>query len=159
MSSTQLEGLDTLKLNQKQHQTIAQFLEERSKLDERRRVKRRFRFINPQGLLLAVIHPGGSMVSYRVMPRDLSELGLGFLHGNFLYPGSSCRLDLRGKDGTTQPICAKVVRCDHITGRIHDVGIAFDKPIDVSHFLDLAEVKEGVVEKPKAERPSYWRKA
>lgn len=159
MSSTRLEGLDTLKLNTEQHRTIAQFLEDRSKRDERRRARRRFRFTNPDGLLLAVIHPGGSMASYRVMPRDLSELGLGFLHGNFLYPGSACRLDLRDKDGKARPIRAKIVRCDHITGRIHDIGIAFDQPIDVSLFLDLDEVQELVVEKPRSERPSYWRKA
>lgn len=153
------EGLDTLKLNPAQQKTIAQFLEDRSRGEERRRAVRRFRFLDPAGLLYSVTHPGGTDVSYRIKPRDLSELGLGFLHGNFLYPNSICTLNLRGKDGCMHSISAKVMRCDHVTGRIHDVGIRFDKQIDVTRYLHIEAEIEATPRPTKSDRPSYWRKS
>jgi len=158
MAVARTQGLDTLKLNKEQHKSIAQFLEDRSRTEERRRADRRFRFLDPQGLLLFVSHPGGTDVSYRVMPRDLSEMGLGFLHGNFLYPGSTCTLELRGKDGKTHCISAKLMRCDHVTGRVHDVGIKFIKAIDVALYIDIAADTEAVPAPTPKTRPSYWRK-
>lgn len=152
-----VHGLDTLRLKPEEQQIVTQFLASRTREPERRRAARRGRFTNPAGLIIRVTHPGGTVVAYRIRPRDMSELGMGFLHGNFLYPGSGCRLDLRRRDGEGIAMLARVARCDHITGRVHDVGIEFNEPIDLALFADL-EMDEPAapdLTPPKA-RPAYW---
>ena len=162
MHTNNAEGLSTLKLKPGEQEIITTFFDSRSQRGERRRAVRRYRYLNPAGLVIRVAHPGGSVVPYRVTPRDMSELGMGFLHGNFLYPGSGCKMELRGKDGLIHSITARIARCEHVTGRVHDVGIEFEKPIDVSAFIDVAADPDHVEPTPVAaattSRPSYWRK-
>lgn len=162
MLTNNAEGLSTLKLKPNEQEIITTFLEDRSRTSERRRSVRRFRYLNPAGLIVHVAHPGGTIVPYRVTPRDLSERGMGFLHGNFLYPGSNCKIELRGKDGKPQRISARIARCEHVTGRVHDVGIEFEKPIEIGEFVDVGidpDHVEPIPEEPVVKaRPSYWRK-
>ena len=161
MLTNNAEGLSTLKLKPNEQEIITTFLEDRSRTSERRRAVRRYRYMNPAGLVIHVSHPGGTVVPYRVAPRDLSEQGMGFLHGNFLYPGSACRIELRGKDGKPQRIIARIARCEHVTGRVHDVGIEFEKPIEIASFVDVAidpdHVEPAPAEPVVKSRPSYWR--
>ncbi len=86
---------------------------------------------------MRVRHPGGSEVFIRVGPRDISELGMGFLHGGYLHCGTTCEFVLQLNSGETMPIVASVVRCDHVSGRVHDVGIAFAAPVDMSGVKDV----------------------
>jgi hypothetical protein len=154
------EGLDTLKLTPHEREAITLILNSQSPRPERRRAGRTCRFQNHAGLILRVQHPGGTIVPYRVTPRELSELGMGFLHGNFLYPGSTCRFDLRRRDGESVAVMARIVRCDHITGRVHDIGIEFAEPVDVAQFPDVV-CDEGPAVKDPVEtkaRPAYWIK-
>lgn len=77
---------------------------------------------------------GGGTTAYLVPTRNLSATGIGFLHGSFVYPGSKCLIQLTTMHGTWHNVPATVVRCNYITGRIHEVGVRFLESIDPSEF-------------------------
>lgn len=82
--------------------------------------------LQPQG--------GGPPTSYLVPTRDISNTGMGFLHGSFIYPGSKCVVQLITMHGTWQNVPAEVVRCVYIVNGVHDIGVRFFEAIDASEF-------------------------
>lgn len=88
------------------------------------------------GLLIQVQHPGGSNPIYRVHPMDISEHGLGFLHGQFLFPGTRCNATLQAGDGERLVMSSRVVHCKVLRGLVHHVGIEFDHAVDPELFTD-----------------------
>lgn len=105
------------------------------------------------GLVLKLYHPGGSVIDYLVRPRNISRHGLGFLHGSYLHVDSRCQVHLRTKSGDLLTMSGRVCRCRHVEGRVHEVGMRFDQPIDVSLFADncvtVAEGDQASSELPK----------
>ncbi|HPF41416.1 MAG TPA: response regulator [Phycisphaerae bacterium] len=77
---------------------------------------------------------GARPTSYIVTPRDISNTGIGILHGAFLYPGACCLMQLITLHGTWRNAPARIVRCDYIANGVHDVGIEFLEPIDASEY-------------------------
>lgn len=56
------------------------------------------------------------------------------LAGQFLYPGSACRVTLPSPYGCDQTVGARVRRCRYLVGSavLHEVGLVFDRPVDVT---------------------------
>jgi len=77
---------------------------------------------------------GGPPTSYLVPTRNISNTGMGFLHGAFIYPGSKCVIQLITMHGTWQNVPAEVVRCVYIVNGVHDIGVRFFESIDASEF-------------------------
>lgn len=129
--------IDALRLTEREQGDILARLDAKSALfqGDNRRDGSRFRYQIPSGLIVEITHPGGTVTSYLVRPRDLSSRGMAFLHGAFVYPNSPCRLILRTIKGADAAIAGKVVRCQHVTGRAHEVGIAFAKTIKLQDYL------------------------
>lgn len=129
--------VDALRLSEREQGEILARLDAKAALfqGDNRRDGSRFRYQIPSGLIVEITHPGGTITSYLVRPRDLSSRGMAFLHGAFVYPNSPCRLILRTIKGTAAAIAGKVVRCQHVTGRAHEVGIAFAKTIKLQDYL------------------------
>lgn len=137
--------IDALRLSEREQSEILARLDAKSALfqGDNRRDGSRFRYQLPQGLIVEITHPGGSVTSYLVRPRDLSSRGMAFLHGAFVYPNSPCRLILRTIKGAAAAIAGKVVRCQHVTGRAHEVGIAFAKTLKLQDYLAFDGPAEG----------------
>ena len=78
----------------------------------------------------------GDWVRYEVPTRNISETGVCFLIGHFVYPGTPCRLYPATLHGQTVEITGRVVRCRYLTGTpsLHEVGVQFDAPIDLAMF-------------------------
>lgn len=77
---------------------------------------------------------GGTCQTQVATVRDLSVGGLAMLWGTFLHPGTRCAFTMVASD-THQPLvhaAAQVVRCTHLKGNVHDVGVKFDESIDLS---------------------------
>lgn len=95
----------------------------------------------------------GGEVDFEVYPRNLSNSGAAFIHGQFVYVGSEVDLDLPALDGSfvlTQT--GKVVACRHVREVIHEVSVAFNQPINLCEFASLpTDVAEKCVEE--------WEKA
>ena len=87
------------------------------------------------GMLVDIIHPGGSRATFLVRSRNLSQSGTGFLHGNFLHIGTRCTITLPHLDGQIATMGGKVVRCRHIQGKVHEIGVKFDKAITLDEFV------------------------
>ena len=73
---------------------------------------------------------------YLVRCRNISVSGAAFLHGFYVHPDTKCSLTFlrRGEGGVR--LTGTVVRCDHLAGTIHDVGMKFDQVLD-DHLLAI----------------------
>lgn len=82
---------------------------------------------------------GGSPTSYQVPTRHISNTGISFLHGSFLYAGACCVMRLTTIYKTTRDVPAQIVRCEYVSTGVHEVIGKFLKPIEVSQYcLDAA---------------------
>jgi hypothetical protein len=77
-------------------------------------------------------------VHFAVRPRDVSRSGVGFFHGQFIHPGQWCEATfiVDRRYGVRHE--GRVSHCQHVTGRIHKIGIAFDQALALEN-LRLAE--------------------
>ena len=82
--------------------------------------------------------------TYALIPRNISRTGMSLLHGKFVYAGTACVAGLKALDGQLVPVRARVVWCRLITGRIHEIGIRFEEPIDLADFVPPGEEPEPV---------------
>lgn len=73
--------------------------------------------------------------TFGMLPRNISRAGMSLLHGKFVYDGTACVLGLKTLDGQAVPVRGRVGWCRLITGRIHELGITFDDPIDLEDFV------------------------
>lgn len=49
--------------------------------------------------------------------------------------GTHCQLQLITADNAWVDIQATLVRCRHVAGRIHEISLSFDQPLDESQFV------------------------
>ncbi len=84
-----------------------------------------------------IVQPGGGQTSICVAARNLSRSGMGFLHSAYLHVGTTIVIFLDHRQTGPQKIRGTVVRCRHVTRHIHDIGIKFDKPINLRDFVQL----------------------
>lgn len=98
--------------------------------DQRRSGRHPYR---PGPLTLQISH-SDEAAAYVVACRNVSREGLGLLAGQFLYPGSACRVTLPSPYGCDQTVGARVRRCRYLVGSavLHEVGLVFDRPVDVT---------------------------
>ena len=99
-----------------------------------RRAHRRLRY-RGRPVTIVLRQPGGSVDSFAVKPHNLGPGGLSFLHGTFVHTRSVCEITLRTVDQRDVAVPGRVVRCRLIRGRVHEVGVAFYRPIDVRRFV------------------------
>ncbi len=140
----QRQALDILRMSDQDHDAIVSELD-RSAVASAGRDKRRSKrlpYKNVKGLTLEVTHPGGSTVRFLVKPRNISRSGLSVLHGGFIHTNTPAVVPLRSLTGKPVLVSAKIVTCRHIRGRIHELGIAFEKPIELSQFVLDADMGE-----------------
>ena len=74
----------------------------------------------------------------RPHPRSYTG-GMGFVHGGFFHVGSPCRVMLVSLNRQVLAMTGMVKRCHHLKGKIHDIGIEFDAPVEVASFITTPE--------------------
>ena len=72
---------------------------------------------------------------YLVVPRLIAPEGMTVLQGKFDYADTRCLITLRDADGDALEIAAKVRDCRHVAGRVHEVVLKFNEPIDLASLL------------------------
>ncbi len=111
----------------------------------RRRAATRFQFPAGCGLLGEVGTEERNVTRFVLTPRDLSRGGMSVLHGGFVHPGVVWQLMFVGATQTlVLKIDASVVRCEHVAGNVHDVGLKFKQPLPDDFFENSDEVGESV---------------
>ena len=131
-------ALDTLRLSRRQLQAVVQFL--RRQQDNFHgaevRAEPRLPFSAEGGVAIELRHPGGTVGRYLIRPHNLSSRGMGFLNGAFVYPGTACVVLLPKLAGHgARRIAGQAVRCRHVAGNVHEVGVRFEEPLDLSEFI------------------------
>ncbi|HBS28854.1 MAG TPA: hypothetical protein DEB06_05265 [Phycisphaerales bacterium] len=99
-----------------------------------KRQHRRWR-MQSQKAIVTLLDESRNKRHFVAVPRNLSCNGMAFLHGGFVYSGSSCWVTLRAMDGSARPIAAKIVRCQHLKGHLHDLGVAFTERVNPRDFF------------------------
>ncbi len=147
--------IDSLRLSEKEQQAVLNRLreEEARQTDRDRRTDKRLEYRISGGLILQVRHPGGSVSNYLIRTRNLSRFGLGFLHGNFLHTGTPCIISLRRSDTNIVTVSGEVRRCRLVTGRVHEIGVHFASPIELSDYVTTL-LEDTDPEKPSVEMPT-----
>ena len=134
------DTLDTLRLSEDAAESILdrRDVEGHSPNGCENRRSTRHSYRTKTGLVVTVYHPGGSIMRYAVAPRDLSTTGVGFLHGSYLHTGTNCVVSLPTLSSQWVNAVGQVVRCIHVQGKIHEIGVLFRDPIDTGQFVIAA---------------------
>jgi CheY-like chemotaxis protein len=155
LEQRRIECVDSLRITPREETEIISELSQSGAVpgtsvsSKERRQNGRVPYLNQSGLFVQMKHPGGSVVNYLVRTRNLSPTGIAFLHGSFVYTGTACVLALHDKDGKMVGIDGKVVRCQHVRGHVHDIGVRFARPLELKQFLIRGESK-GQTSSPSA---------
>lgn len=88
-----------------------------------------------QAIGIVLTHPGGSTTTLRLAGRNLSRGGIALLHSGFVHPGTKCRVELVRRDGGVREVPGEVARCQHRRGMLHELGIKFEKQINIREFV------------------------
>ena len=132
-----VEIQDILRLSVKQIDELRGLIDQRAHDDisrERRQAPRvPFRLSVRLGVLLENEIKGRR--TYALAPRNISRAGISLLHGKFVNGGTNCVVGLTALDGQVIPARGRVIWCRLIAGRVHELGIRFDEPIDMSEFV------------------------
>jgi CheY-like chemotaxis protein len=91
---------------------------------------------------MRVHHPGGAATSLNYVPRNISREGVGLLHSSFMYPGTRCEVYLPHPSRGQVQVGGTIVRCRHFRGKIHEIGVRFDQPIDIRDYLGTEGLEE-----------------
>lgn len=75
-------------------------------------------------------------VAFIVPTRNISRGGLSFLHGQMMHIKQPCCVVLAANDGNWLTVESHVVRCRHVCGMIHEIGLKF------SHLINLADLRD-----------------
>lgn len=134
-ASTESKPVRTIRLDDNTVEEILNRLDGSAFNDAGRRADgESFRF-RQAGCTLHVKAAGAaSPMAFAIVSRRIGPKGLNFLHGGFLHPGTPCCVRLNTLHGSWADLEAKVERCEHVQGTVHDVRIRFDAPIDSSQF-------------------------
>ena len=87
-------------------------------------------------LLVHVFQNGGSNPTpIHVACRNLSCGGISLLHSAYIHLGTKVQVTLPHPERGNVSIPAFVVRCTHLRGVIHEIGVKFNKPIQAREYF------------------------
>ena len=100
-------------------------------------------------LPMAVFHGDGSRAGVVVACRNISAGGIAVLHSAYMHVGTPCEVTLPRPGLSSVTVQGKVVRCRHVGGKVHEVGVQFRKPIEPRDFAaptdqDVRRILESV---------------
>lgn len=87
-------------------------------------------------MVVELAQQGTAWARYEVAPRNLSQTGVAFLLGHFVYPQTPCRVQLVDRQKCKHVIRGEVVRCRYLedSATLHEVGVRFTEQISVGLF-------------------------
>lgn len=132
---------NTLRLGQRELLKLVQAMDDGSDAQTSSREHVRWEFAKTR-VELTVNQPGGSRQTMIVATRNLSRRGIGVLHSAYVYPKSVCEICFTLDDGERISVAGEVMRCTHVDGRVHDVGIRLQSEISTRDVLGLDPMLE-----------------
>jgi CheY-like chemotaxis protein len=86
-----------------------------------------------------VRQPGGTSSTFRVIVRNLSKGGVAVLHRAFIHPGSQVEMQLPTIKGENSKIAGKVCRVRHVGGMVYEIGVNFNKHLDLAPYFKVED--------------------
>lgn len=128
--------LDTLRLSMDQYCELLSQLDTTSVLNSGSNNRRheRVRFWRKQ-VMLRVHRPEGVSCPYLVPPNNISASGISVLNGFFIQTGAPCDLAIQKLDQEMLAVEGKVVRCRHLAGKVHEIGLSFNHKISLRRLI------------------------
>ncbi len=108
----------------------------------------RVRFPAGSRIRVEFTHLGGPRTRVLAPGRDLSALGLGLFHSSYLHPRTQVAATLKTTDGEEFRVTGRVVRCTHVRGSVHEVGVVLDGEIDPTMFIGVPLAAAQVASEP-----------
>lgn len=133
---------DSIKLNDSERRALLERLALHDAVSLERSSREHKRLKVPSNITIEVVltHPGGGEVHVRAVVKDVSKTGLGMLYGGFLHHGTRVAVRFIGDDRTALIVQgARVVRCVHVQGPVHDIGMKFDAEVPVDSLFGLVD--------------------
>lgn len=97
--------------------------------------------------VVLIVKEAGGEIAFMVATRNISRGGVSILHRQMVYPAERCRLVFPLSGNKHLLVAAQIMRCRHVRGITHEIGVRFDRPISDE---DMAEVlKDGIVKELK----------
>lgn len=93
------------------------------------------------GLRAELRQPSGSMSDLYYACRNISGTGISLLHNSFVYTGTKATVHLPLLVGGTVAVPGGVMRCRHVKGLIHEIGIKFNAQINIRDFVSVESIK------------------
>ena len=145
------QAVDTLGLRPQDMRVLVDELNRKSQLQHVEVERRRTRYpFNTGEVSVQVRHPNGAETTYRMLTRNLNSHGIGFILGRFVYLNTVCAIELPTLDHERITVTGKVVHCRHLSGVVHELGVAFDRPIEVENFIaSLQQARDEAAAKPQ----------
>ncbi|NUQ52462.1 MAG: PilZ domain-containing protein [Phycisphaerales bacterium] len=144
---------DSIKLNDSERRALLERLALHDAVSLERSSREHKRLKVPSNITIEVIltHPGGGEVHVRAVVKDVSKTGLGMLYGGFLHHGTRVAVRFIGDDRNALIVQgAKVVRCVHVQGPVHEIGMRFDAEVPVDSLFGLVDDRAGDDDSPQA---------
>lgn len=91
--------------------------------------------------VVLIVSEVGGEVAFVVATRNVSQGGVCFLHRQMMYSGEQCKLVFPLQEGKHLLVPARTIRCQHIRGVLHEIGVRFTRPLGLNEFSQL--VKQG----------------
>lgn len=88
--------------------------------------------------VLTLKHNDCTETRLSVLARNLSRWGAALVHGRYVHPDARCELMIQSSNGRWQRMLGRVRHIRHIQGTIHELGVAFDEPIELGDFVSLS---------------------
>ena len=126
---------NTLRLGQRELKAILKQLEQDDKdkgSPDREFVRWSYQV---EAVSLVIEHGSGNTVTLPVATRNISRGGISVLHSAFVYTDTPVSIILKSPGGAPLTVGGVVMRCSHLTGRIHEIGIKFDEQISTKDLL------------------------
>lgn len=82
---------------------------------------------------------------YSMTTRNLSATGVALWHAGFVHTGSHVVVLLQSREGEPARVPGRVVRCRHLCGSLHELGVQFHESIEPADFLPSPPPKHGMI--------------
>ncbi|MBZ0171113.1 MAG: PilZ domain-containing protein, partial [Phycisphaerales bacterium] len=125
---------NSLGLREKELNQIRDALDQARKGENAGRVFARWHY-NEGSVPVKIIHHVGNEMDVRMACRNLSKGGIGLLHRSYLHLGTRCDVTLEHPTLGEIVQAGAVIRCIHLTGMVHEIGIKFDQEINIRDIM------------------------
>lgn len=151
MKKTIRQPIETLRLNDREKTKLLWAIEQANKREidpDQRRL--RVSCTEMEGVL-SLHHDTSACTPLSVILRNLSRWGAAVVHGRYVHPHTKCELTLPSKGGGMFQIVGRIRHCRHLQGTIHEIGVRFAEPLELTSFVTLSPLEEARYLKELAE--------